>query len=37
MIANVFTHEPITAFTLGGMALVIGGIYLQNVWGRRMK
>ena len=36
IIANVFTHEPITVFTLGGMALVIGGIYLQNVWGRRM-
>lgn len=30
VISNVFTHEPITAWTLGGMALVIGGIYWQN-------
>ena len=37
MIANVFTHEPITFFTLGGMGLVIGGIYLQNVWARKAR
>jgi probable blue pigment (indigoidine) exporter len=30
MIANILTHEPITAYTLAGMALVIGGLYLQN-------
>lgn len=30
LIANVFTGEEITAYTLGGMALVIGGIYLQS-------
>jgi probable blue pigment (indigoidine) exporter len=35
MISNVLTHEPITAYTLGGMILVIGGLYLQNA--RRLK
>jgi len=29
-ISNVFTGEPITGYTLVGMALVIGGIYWQN-------
>lgn len=29
-ISNVFTGEPITGYTLAGMALVIGGIYWQN-------
>ncbi|HEY4287562.1 MAG TPA: EamA family transporter [Puia sp.] len=30
MIANVVTHEPITLFTIGGMTLVIFGIWWQN-------
>jgi drug/metabolite transporter (DMT)-like permease len=30
LIANVVTHEPITGYTVGGMALVIGGIWWQN-------
>ena len=30
IISNVFTGEPITGYTLAGMALVIGGIYWQN-------
>jgi drug/metabolite transporter (DMT)-like permease len=34
LIANVVTHEPITGYTIGGMALVIGGIYWQNAKGR---
>jgi len=29
-ISNVFTGEPITGYTIVGMALVIGGIYWQN-------
>jgi probable blue pigment (indigoidine) exporter len=29
-ISNVFTGEPITGYTVGGMVLVIGGIYWQN-------
>jgi probable blue pigment (indigoidine) exporter len=29
-LSNFFTHEPITWFTLVGMALVIGGIYWQS-------
>jgi drug/metabolite transporter (DMT)-like permease len=28
--SNIFTGEPITGFTLAGMALVIGGIFWQN-------
>jgi probable blue pigment (indigoidine) exporter len=34
LIANVVTGEPITAYTVGGMALVIGGIWWQNVSGK---
>ena len=30
VLSNVFTHEPITWFTLVGMALVIGGIYWEQ-------
>ena len=30
LIANVVTHEPITAYTVGGMALVIFGIWWQS-------
>jgi len=30
LIANVVTHEPITAYTIGGMALVIFGIWWQS-------
>ena len=30
LIANVVTHEPITLFTVGGMALVIFGIWWQS-------
>ena len=30
LISHLFTHEPITAYTLVGMAIVIGGIYWQN-------
>jgi drug/metabolite transporter (DMT)-like permease len=30
LIANVVTHEPITLFTIGGMALVIFGIWWQS-------
>jgi drug/metabolite transporter (DMT)-like permease len=29
-LSNLFTHEPITWFTLVGMALVIGGIYWEQ-------
>lgn len=29
-LSNLFTQEPITLFTIAGMALVIGGIYWQN-------
>jgi drug/metabolite transporter (DMT)-like permease len=29
-ISNVFTHEPLTLYTLAGMVLVIGGLYWQN-------
>lgn len=31
LISHLFTHEPITAYTLIGMAIVIGGIYWQNI------
>jgi probable blue pigment (indigoidine) exporter len=31
LIANVVTGEPITSHTVGGMALVIGGIWWQNL------
>ena len=31
ILSNIFTHEPLTLFTLGGMLLVIGGIYWQQV------
>jgi len=31
LIANVVTGEPITVFTVGGMVLVIGGIWWQNL------
>jgi probable blue pigment (indigoidine) exporter len=30
VLSNLFTHEPITWFTLVGMALVIGGIYWER-------
>jgi drug/metabolite transporter (DMT)-like permease len=30
IISNIFTGEPITAYTVAGMVLVIGGIYWQN-------
>lgn len=30
IIANAVTHEPITGYTIAGMALVIGGIYWQS-------
>lgn len=30
ILSNIFTGEPITAYTLGGMALVIAGIYRQR-------
>lgn len=30
VISNVFTHEPLTAYTLAGMLLVLGGIYWQQ-------
>jgi len=29
-LSNIFTHEPITGYTIAGMALVIGGIYWQQ-------
>lgn len=31
ILSNIFTHEPLTLWTLTGMVLVIGGIYWQNV------
>lgn len=31
IISNIFTHEPLTAYTLAGMILVLGGIYWQQV------
>ena len=31
VLSNIFTHEPLTLFTLAGMLLVIGGIYWQQV------
>jgi probable blue pigment (indigoidine) exporter len=31
IISNIFTGEPITLYTVGGMVLVIGGIYWENV------
>ena len=31
ILSNIFTHEPLTVYTFGGMALVIGGIYWENV------
>lgn len=34
VISNLFTHEPITGFTLGGMALVIGGIWWEQARAR---
>jgi len=34
LIANVVTGEPITIYTVGGMGLVIGGIWWQNVKGK---
>ncbi len=30
ILSNIFTHEPLTLFTLAGMLLVIGGIYWQQ-------
>lgn len=33
ILSNIFTHEPLTLWTLSGMVLVIGGIYWQNVKG----
>ena len=36
MIANILTHEPITIYTLAGMAMVIGGLYLQNARAPRL-
>lgn len=30
IIANILTQEPVTIYTATGMALVIGGLYLQN-------
>jgi drug/metabolite transporter (DMT)-like permease len=30
LISNVFTHEPITGYTLGGMAMVIAGIWWEH-------
>jgi drug/metabolite transporter (DMT)-like permease len=30
ILSNIFTHEPLTLFTLVGMLLVIGGIYWQQ-------
>ena len=34
-LSNLFTQEPITWFTLVGMALVIGGIYWEQRQARR--
>ena len=31
IISNIFTHEPLTVYTLAGMLLVLGGIYWQQV------
>jgi probable blue pigment (indigoidine) exporter len=31
ILSNIFTHEPLTIYTFSGMALVIGGIYWENV------
>jgi probable blue pigment (indigoidine) exporter len=31
ILSNIFTHEPLTFYTFSGMALVIAGIYWQNV------
>jgi drug/metabolite transporter (DMT)-like permease len=31
ILSNIFTHEPLTLFTLAGMLLVLGGIYWQQV------
>ena len=30
ILSNIFTHEPLTFYTLAGMLLVIGGIYWQQ-------
>ena len=30
ILSNIFTHEPLTLFTLVGMLLVLGGIYWQQ-------
>jgi probable blue pigment (indigoidine) exporter len=30
ILSNIFTHEPITVYTLTGMILVLGGIYWQQ-------
>jgi probable blue pigment (indigoidine) exporter len=30
VISSLFTHEPLTAWTFGGMALVIAGIWWEN-------
>jgi drug/metabolite transporter (DMT)-like permease len=31
ILSNIFTHEPLTFFTLVGMLLVLGGIYLLQI------
>lgn len=30
LISNVFTHEPLTGYTVGGMAMVIAGIWWEH-------
>lgn len=35
LISNILTHEPLTAFTLGGMTLVIAGIWWEQANAKR--